>query len=380
MLYMTTLPAMTAFLGAAAGAKSMASLILFRFLAGTFGASPLTNSGGVVADMFNADQRGLGLIVFTAAPFLGPCVGPIVGGFGGMTVGWRWAEGVWAVFAGIMWIVGSIVVPETYAPILLQKRAARMTAKTGKAHVSIFEAGQGKVTARAAFQKTLARPWVLLFTEPIVFLLAAYQAILYGTLYMLFSAFPIVFRAGRGWNEGVSTLSYLGVICGEIFGVVYCIWDNKRYKRLGKNATPESRLPSGIVGGIAIPIGIFLFAWTNYMDIHWSVSIILVSPFGFGMVLVVLMCFNYLIDAYTIWAASVLAAAAVLRAIFGCVFPLFTTQMYDALGIHWASTIPGFIALACVPFPIVIARYGKEIRKRCKYSGEAYRLAQQSAS
>ena len=27
--------------------------------------------------------------------------------------------------------------------------------------------------------------------------------------------------------------------------------------------------------------------------------------------------------------------------------------MYDNLGIHWASTIPSFIALTCVPFPFL---------------------------
>lgn len=80
---------------------------------------------------------------------------------------------------------------------------------------------------------------------------------------------------------------------------------------------------------------------------------------------------NYLIDAYTIYAASVLAANSVLRSIFGAVFPLFTTYMYDNLGIHWASTIPTLIALTCVPFPFLIYRYGPDVRKQCKFAREA---------
>merc|ERR1711939_8553 len=74
---------------------------------------------------------------------------------------------------------------------------------------------------------------------------------------------------------------------------------------------------------------------------------------------------------YTIFAASVLAANAVLRSIFGAVFPLFTSQMYANLGIHWASTIPAFLALACVPFPFLFYRYGPKIRVNCKYSQQA---------
>lgn len=79
-------------------------------------------------------------------------------------------------------------------------------------------------------------------------------------------------------------------------------------------------------------------------------SIVAGIPFGFGMVLVFLGVMNYLIDAYTIFAASVLAANAVLRSLFGFAFPLFTTQMYQNLGLHWAGSVPGFLALICVPF------------------------------
>jgi hypothetical protein len=80
---------------------------------------------------------------------------------------------------------------------------------------------------------------------------------------------------------------------------------------------------------------------------------------------------NYLIDAYTIFAASVLAANSVLRSLFGFAFPLFTTQMYRNLGIHWASSIPAFLALVCVPFPFLFYKYGAEIRKRCKFAAES---------
>lgn len=89
------------------------------------------------------------------------------------------------------------------------------------------------------------------------------------------------------------------------------------------------------------------------------------------MVLVFLGIMNYLIDAYTIFAASVLAANSVLRSIFGAVFPLFTTYMYEDLGIHWASSIPAFLALACVPFPFLFYKYGATIRKRCEYAAKS---------
>lgn len=94
-------------------------------------------------------------------------------------------------------------------------------------------------------------------------------------------------------------------------------------------------------------------------------------PFGFGMVLVFLAIMNYLVDAYTIFAASVLAANSVIRSLFGAAFPLFTSQMYTNLGIHWASSIPAFLALVCVPMPILFKIYGPKIRERCKFAAES---------
>jgi len=115
----------------------------------------------------------------------------------------------------------------------------------------------------------------------------------------------------------------------------------------------------------------FWFAWTNYPSINFMASIAAGVPFGAGVVLIFLGIMNYLIDSYTIFAASVLAANSVMRSLFGAAFPLFTTQMYNALGIHWASTIPAFLALVCVPFPFIFYKYGPIIRKKCKFAAES---------
>lgn len=379
ILFFGTYGVLTAFNAGAAGSQNIQTLIILRFFAGAFGSSPLTNAGGVIADMFSASQRGLAMSVFAAAPFMGPTLGPIVGGFLGETEGWRWVEGLMAIFTGVLWIIGSLTIPETYAPVLLRKRADALTKKTGKVFKSKIEVDRGKQSLVEAFKIALSRPWILLFKEPIVLLLSIYMAIIYGTLYMMFAAFPIVFQQNRGWSEGIGGLAFLGVAVGMIAAVIYTVPDNNRYKRAEEagiakgeiGAPPEARLPPAMIGSVCIPIGLFIFAWTNYPSIHWIVCIIFTAPFGFGMVLVFLSIMNYLIDAYTIYAASVLAANSVLRSCFGAVFPLFTTYMYDGLGIHWASSIPAFLALACVPFPFLFYKYGPTIRRKCKYAREA---------
>ncbi|KAJ4328670.1 hypothetical protein N0V84_000861 [Fusarium piperis] len=375
VLFIGTYAALTAFNAGCAGAKNSWSLLILRFLAGSFGSSPLTNAGGAIADMFPASQRGLAMAIFAAAPSLGPVFGPIIGGFLGMKAGWRWVMGFLAAFSGALWILGSILVPETYAPVLLQRRAAKLSKMTGKVYVSKIDHDRGKVTLAESFKTALSRPWVLLFKEPIVLLLSIYMAIIYGTLYMLFAAFPIVYQQNRGWNQGVGGLAFLGIMVGMLFAIAYTIPDNKRYMKTeekhGGFAPPEARLPPCLVGCIAFPIGLFWFAWTNDKHVHWMASIAAGVPFGFGMVIVFLSVMNYLIDAYTIFAASVLAANSVLRSLFGAAFPLFTSYMYKDLGIHWASSIPAFLALACVPFPFLFYKYGASIREKCKFAAQS---------
>jgi len=205
-----------------------------------------------------------------------------------------------------------------------------------------------------------------------------YMAVVYGTLYLCFAAFPIVFQEGHGWNPGQGGLAFLGILVGMFFGVAGIIYDNKRYVRLhratGGFAPPESRLPPVIVGGVFAVVGLAWFAATDSPGVHWIVPILAGVPFGAGFILIFMSCTNYLIDSYVIYAASVMAANSILRSAFGAVFPLFTIYMYDNLGLHWAAAVPGFIALACFPFPIFFYKYGAVIRRKCKYSAQAARF------
>lgn len=308
----------------------------------------------------------------------------------------------------MLWIIQSFVAPETYAPVLLRRRAEKLSKITGKEYVSKADAALPRKTLSGQLKVTLSRPWALLFKEPIVFLTSIYMAIIYGTLYLCFAAFPIVFQSpypeGWGWKPGVGGLSFVGIAIGMMASTIGSILDNKRYARVaakcGGLAPPEARLPPALAGAVLLPIGLFWFAWTNGTNVHWVVPIMGSAVFASGLVLVFLSLMNYLIDSCkflffcaqrhgldeikhilthyedVIYAASVLAASAVLRSLFGAVFPLFTTYMYKDLGVHWASSIPAFLALACMPFPFLFYKYGEKIRLKCKYSAEASQILQ----
>ncbi|UPL01871.1 hypothetical protein LCI18_012805 [Fusarium solani-melongenae] len=366
VIFTATYMIMTIFNAVAAAVSSIESLIVFRFFAGSFGASCLTNASGVMADMFEASERGIATSGFAMAPFMGPVIGPIVGGFLGQAKGWRWLHGLMAIFTGTLWIVITMTVPETYASVLLRRRAEGLSKRTGKIYISRLDLGKAPVTIVGQFKTALSRPLVMLFREPIVLLTSVYMAIIHGILYLCFAAFPIFFQAGRGWAPGVGACPLLALQLVRYSSLVA--------ETQGVGPPPEARLPPAIVGAVAIPIGMFWFAWTTYPSIHWVVPIVGSVFFGAGLVLVFASLINYLVDSYVVYAASVLAANSVIRTLFGAAFPLFTSQMYDKLGNQWATSVPAFVSLICLPCPIVLYLYGQRIRDRCVYASEAAKV------
>lgn len=82
---------------AAALSKNMGMLIAFRFFMGFAGSTPLTIGSGTIADMFPVEERGKAMAVWAMGPMLGPCIGPVAGGFIVEHIGWRWVYWVIAI-------------------------------------------------------------------------------------------------------------------------------------------------------------------------------------------------------------------------------------------------------------------------------------------
>lgn len=319
----------------------------------------------------------------------GPVCAQLIGSVTGERLGWRWVMGVMCIFTSFMWILGCIFVPETYPPVLLRARAKKMTKLSGSLYLSRYDV-EKRLDLRALYNVALRRPWVMLIREPIVTLLSIYTAIVYGVLYLFFTAMPLVFHVDRGWTQSITGLSYLGIVVGIMAAIAYAIHDDKRYRRCIERAEattppgqkprapPEARLPPGMIGSILMPVGLFIFAFTNRKDIHWIVPIAATSLFGWGEVAVFQCSQTYLVDSYGLYSSSVLAGSTLLRSLVGAAFPLFGTKLYHALGNQWASSLPAFLALLCAPFMFIFYQKGPAIRKRCKYTAEADRMFNES--
>ncbi|KAF5323409.1 hypothetical protein D9611_005791 [Ephemerocybe angulata] len=356
----------------AALAPNTASILVFRFLGGTFAAAPLTNTGALISDIWDAETRGKALAIFTVAPFAGPALGPTVAGFIGGNTSWRYLFWVLTGFTGFCFILIIFTVPETYAPVLLAQKAKEKRKETSDPqYYAPMEKEKWPLSKR--IRHVLVRPWVIFFHEPMLISLTFYMSFVYGCLYLLFEAYPIVFTGAHGFNAGLSGLMLLPVPIGGAFAVVlYIYYYNPQYeaesKRLSpKSVPPEFRLSMTFIAGPLFAISFFWFGWTSFPSVSFWVPLMSGLLMGFSIQLIFLGLFNYLVDAYIAVAASALAATTIVRSLFGAAFPLFGGDMYNVLNPRWASTVLGCIAIALVPIPFVLKRYGPLLRRKSKY-------------
>lgn len=236
--------------------------------------------------------------------------------------------------------------------------------------------------------KNITRPMRILFTEPIVLLITLYMSFIYGLLYLNLTAYALVFQQVYGFSLGVAGIPYMALIVGVMVGFLIIVLMNGSYvKKLEANnniPVPEWRLPIAGIGGIVFACGLFWFGkrtvnipvtssmltddsftgWGGYMSsTPWIVPTLAGLFLGFGIFTVFIQCLNYIIDAYLMFAASAIAANTIMRSIFGAVFPLFATYMFQGMGIQWAMTFLGFVAALFIPMPFLFIK----VRHLIKY-------------
>ncbi|KAL7271416.1 hypothetical protein RUND412_005824 [Rhizina undulata] len=359
---------------ACAVAPNMGALLAFRFLCGMGASAPLSIVGGIYADIWDEPvMRGRCMAIFCACTMIGPVVSPLVSGFvSAGRLGWRMSFWISAIFAGLSFIPVAFLCPETYAPIILLKRAQKMR-NEGQADV-IAPIELDDRSLKSIFSTTLTRPFRMFWNESIVFLTSLFMSLLYGTFYLFFQSYPIIFQGIYGFTPGMSGLAFLPVGVGSAFAcVAVVLWDQYIMRKKKQDPTCHisdefRRLPLACIGGPVYVISLFWQAWTSKAEFHFMVPAMAGVPFGFGFSLIFMACFNYMTDAYEIYSASALAAASMCRSLFGAVFPLFAKKMYGSLGIPWASSLLGFAAMGMSIIPFLFIKYGTTIRARSKFS------------
>ncbi|KAJ8606654.1 hypothetical protein MRB53_040790 [Persea americana] len=270
--------------------------------------------GSLLVCRFFAGALGSAALAIGAAPFLGPAFGPVIGGFAAEFKGWRWTQ----------WCTIFIAIAAT---ILVWCMSETEDQDVVDHHTS--------ATNKDALHRA-NRPFIQL---------VQWRRLQHHVL--LLRGISIRFRVSLSpinlaiWLVVLSVLELVSLAANIMAITIDRKYYYPRYlkaKAQGKERIdPEYRLLAAQIGSIFIPISIFI-----------------------GGAL-------YLIDVYgPLTGASAIAANGIMRYTLGGVFPLFVVQMYENLGIGWASSVFAFITLIMVPIPFVFYFYGPRVRKMSK--------------
>ena len=350
-------------------AQTEGQMIAFRFLSGLGGSAPLAIGGGVLGDLFKPEQRGQAISVYSLAPLLGPAVGPIAGAFITSNTSWRWIFYATTIADFLIQVSGLFFLQETYAPVILHRKKIRLINETGNENLHT-EYDRPDRTLLKTIRVSLTRPFILLGTQVIIQVLALYMAFIYGIMYLVLSTFPALWANKYHESISIGGLNYISLGVGFFLGTqISAPLQDKIYKTLkARNnniGKPEFRVPLMIPGAFLVPIGLFLYGWSAQYQTHWIVPNIGAALFSAGIIIGFQCIQTYIVDAYTMYAASAISATACLRSLAGFGFPLFAPYMYQKLDYGWGNSLLAFIAIGLGwPAPILLWIYGERLRKK----------------
>ena len=379
---------------------TFAGMLVARFLAGCMCSTFSTMVGGVVSDIYHAEDRNTAMALFSGAALFGTGLGPLVSGFIAQNTTWRWVFYLQVITSGVLMVIIIFCFKETRGSVLLSRKAKTLNKwydqLEAEGYFGMMMPTESMVKPRTAPQRirwkvksdeesasiavmiytSLYRPFHLLLTEPVVFFFSLWISFSWGVLYLLFTAIPLVFEAVHGFSLSQANAVFAAVSVGAIISTILSITQEKlalKYANPERRtffATPEGRLFFCCVQSALLPIGCFWFGWTSYPSIPWIVPTLAVSCVTMGIFSIYLAVFNYLADSYGRYASSALAAQSFCRNMLGGIFPLFTPALFHKLTFQGAGSLLGGLGALLTLVPWVLLFYGPRIRARSKFCSE----------
>ncbi|KAJ7189532.1 major facilitator superfamily domain-containing protein [Mycena haematopus] len=350
-VYMATLFLFVIFQIPIVTATNISTVLAMRFMTGFFGSPALATGGASMADIFPQSQFAYVLGIWALGAVAGPITGPVIGGFAAQAEGWRWPmmELLWITSFAVVFL--SLLLPETYGPTVLLRRAQRLRKLTGNPELrTAAEREEESKSASSVMYESLVRPFVLA-KEPALAFANIYLGFVYAIFYLWFEAFPLVFNDIYHFNEGVGGLPFLAfIVSGSLTYTVYCLYQKyhiaPRYARAAANnieVAPEIRLEIGLMASIFIPPAV-----------HWIVPIIGAALYLPGIFLNFQSILMYVTSAYPAYAASRVS-------VFGRTF-------FTNLGLGPGSALLAGISFLLMPVFWLLLKYGHVLRERSKYA------------
>ncbi|XRM37678.1 hypothetical protein ABZX51_001138 [Aspergillus tubingensis] len=358
-------------------AQNFATLIITRFFSGGCVAILANTVAGIISNIYVGNRaRTVPLSMYITIYLASSSMGPVIGASIYQFLSWHWIGYLQLIWTGLFLPLFVFALPETRGSAILKARAQKLRKEGKKAYT------QEELETTSIIQivwKSVQRPLYMLCTESVVFVSTIWSAFSIGTIYLFTQSAEQVFGELYGWDAVKGGYVQAAVVIGEIIGWIYCLLTNRWYYQSALRNTetpgkeiPEARLYQALAGGlIGVAGGMFVYAWTSYPSIPWIAPAIGLALVGAGCTCVIVSNANYLIDAYSMFAASAVGAIGLGENMFVAFLPLAAQSMYTNLGSHWASSLLGLVSLVLAFAPVAVFVWGKEIRARSPYIREA---------
>lgn len=350
-------------------AKNIETILIARFIQGAAGSTGSTMVGGTIADIWPASERGIPMALFSVAAMGGSGLGPVAAGWIEMNphLGWRWIQWIQMIISGVFFCVVPFVMSETRSPVLLTRAAKKIRKETGDQRYRARIEDE-RASLRELIYISCTRPIYLLCNEPIVMAFSAWVGFAWGILYCLIESINGVFTNVHGFNIGQVGSVFAAMPIGAGIGWLLNLYQESLYRKYYPVRGADARLYSACGASILFPIAMFIYAWCAYPSITWVAQAIGIGLFTTAAFVIYNGVFSYLADCYGPFASSALAGQSLARNLMGFAFPLFTTQMFDALGYRWGNTLFALVAVAMMPIPFILLFRGPTIRRSSKFS------------
>ncbi|KUI72747.1 hypothetical protein VM1G_08300 [Cytospora mali] len=349
-------------------AQNIGTIIGLRTLLGLFGCVGTILVGGTFDDMYVPHERSRPMALFSWIAIFGTVAAPIYAGFIDQAIGWRWIEGIQGLANVPLLICIFIFFPETRGGVALHKRAKALRAATGDERY-VAEGDIYTPDIKSMLKASSLKAIKMLVTEPVVFAFGLWIAFCWGVTFMFLSVIPITFTEKRGWSEGVSGLPYISLAVGATIGWGFHHFQMRKYDRLTASdavVTPEARLYGAMFGAIWLPVGLFIYSFTQYGFLSWVGPVIALAPITIGIYFVFESTYSYTADCYGESASSAIAGQGLMRNALGAVTPLFSTQFFHNVGSQYAGLILALVGTGLSLIPFVMFKFGHKLRARSK--------------
>ncbi|KAI0164209.1 MFS general substrate transporter [Hypoxylon sp. FL1284] len=443
---------------------NLAGMLVARFLKGVGGSVFSTMVGGVIADMYGKDERNTPMALFSGSVLIGTGLGPLVAAvmvesWGSEGEKWKWVFWHQVIANFVLMVVVMAFFKESRGCVVLSRKAKALNVwyerleERGLFGIWVSETNGNVVlaidpvpTANNAIAGAMAkarctpwserdsgisgsmrlrrvrwivredeqrasiatmitvslfRPFVFLFTEPIVFFFSLWVSFAWAILYLTFESIPLVFQRQYGFDAEQSGYVFIAMILGSIIATVIGIYQESVLRHPSWRAdpgsseaependgegvvekdgfwafvrrrfpaeSPESRLYFTCFTSVLLPAGLYLFGFAAQPSVHWMVPSFAIFLATMGIFYIYLATFNYLADSYQTYASSALAAQSFCRNVLGGAFPLVTGPLIRNLGEDAMGGLLGGIATALTIVPWVLVFFGRSIRGRSAFA------------